>query len=85
MASDNLDTIKRASALLREGRVQEADDLLTASARQIAAEASPGVPPPPPAPREPLQVVYAMLALIGAHLGNPPGLSRLVDELASVL
>jgi hypothetical protein len=89
--------IARAQKLMREGKVQEADDLI--SKYQEARAAQPGAadapPPPPPPPPEPTWYNYALLAeqlfesviatlaRVFAHVGNPPSGQAAMTALAA--
>jgi hypothetical protein len=67
----------RAIALIREGKVQEADNLLS----QAQSEAEPeAVSSPPTPPRLPNQILRDFAGEIVVHLGSPVGLKRLLDE-----
>ncbi len=75
--------IEDARALLKAGKVQEADDLLAILA---AADAAPDfaaaaklVEPPPP--RAPNLVLMELLSELVAHLGNKPAHEALIEEL----
>jgi len=74
-------------ALLKEGKVQEADDLLTrleaADAEKSGAAAAKPVEPPPP--RAPNLVLMELLSELVAHLGNKPAHEVLLEELKAVL
>jgi hypothetical protein len=92
---DTFDVVSRAQALLREGKVQEADDLLSAQTAKLAAAGAAGTapPPPPPPPPEPTWYNYALLAeqlfesviatlaSVFAHVGNPPSGQALLRQL----
>lgn len=75
--------IEAARALLKEGKVQEADDLLkTLSAdATAAAEAAAGKPAEPPPPRAPELIIFDLFFEIIAHLGNKPLLEQLLEDL----
>ncbi len=73
-------------ALLKEGKVQEADDLLTiieaADAERAGAAAA--KPAAPPRPRAPNLVLMELLSELVAHLGNKPAHEALLEELRAV-
>jgi hypothetical protein len=68
-----------ALKLLREGKVQEADDLL-AKGIADASKAEPAAVIPPP-PRDPAEIVTDLARAIVEHLGSPAPLKALLDEL----
>jgi hypothetical protein len=78
-----LASVKR---LLREGQVQEADNLISAFQVEAAAQATAasGAPPLPPPPREPEVVLRDLLAEIVALFGNKDSLVKLLTELRAV-
>jgi hypothetical protein len=69
--------IDQALALMREGKVQEADDLLAAARSELE---QPPAPEPPPAPRAPIVILLDFGRELVAHLGSPPALVRLLRE-----
>jgi len=74
-------------ALLKEGKVQEADDLLTilaaADAEKVGAAAAKPAEPPPP--RSPDLVMMELFSELISHLGNKPAHEVLLEELKAVL
>lgn len=79
--------LDEVSKLLKEGKVQEADDLAQKTAADVrAADAKDsGATPPPPPKRDPATIAHALFAALAQRLGNPPGLVALLDELAQAL
>jgi hypothetical protein len=82
------DAIAEASKLLKLGKVQEADDILTAAATlpaNVAAGAAgstaPEDPPPPPPPRNPQAIITDLFTHLVSRAGNPPALEALLREL----
>lgn len=75
--------LKEIQTLLREGKVQEADDLVSKQivSEQAAAAAAAGEPPPPETPPTAEESLIALLDAAVTHLGSPP---RLVYLLARV-
>ena len=83
---DTFDVMSRVQALLREGKAQEADDLLAALKDKLVSSGAVAAPPPPPPPPppEPSWFSYAQeaeqlfVAVLGAvealfmHVGSPP-------------
>lgn len=81
------DTLAQAQALMREGKIQEADDLLSkqiAEDEKTAAEAS-AAEPAPVAPRTPEEIVHAFFTEIVHHLGSTPRLAALMAEFEASL
>lgn len=80
-----VDLLTEMRALLREGKVQEVDNALTAAI--AAAPPSPGAAghgaAASPAPRPASQVVNELLTAIVDRLGNHPALKKLLEELAA--
>ncbi len=77
----------RVSALLKEGKTQEAADLQDALTRTTAAaeaEAA-GRPLEPPPPREPEVILRDILGQIAHDLGNRPILEALLHEYDEVV
>ena len=72
--------------LLREGKPQEAADLLQKLEDDDlrAAGAAPAKPAAPPPPRAPNVIMLHLLTEIVAHLGNKPSLEALIEELRAV-
>jgi len=86
MAAPTSADFARVSALLQEGKTQEADDLLkelTSDAAK-AERAAAGIPETPSPPRAPEAIVLDFFHSITAHLGFPPKLHALLDELKAV-
>lgn len=79
--------LKAIQALLREGKVQEADDAI--SKQLAAAEAPPAsessASPPTPAPRPAAAILVDVLDEITAHLGNRPRVAHLVAEFRAAV
>ncbi len=72
----------RVSALLKEGKTQEAADLQDALTRTTAAaeaEAAGRIPEPPPS-REPHVILRDILGQLAHDLGNRPTLELLLSE-----
>jgi hypothetical protein len=71
---------------LREGRVQDADNLITAHIKELAAAgAAQAIPAVPAPPREPMEVILDILAELIAAAGNKESLVRRLTELRAVL
>lgn len=75
--------LAKVRELLKEGKVQEADDLLAQeeTAAGDGAAAAPAKPVEPPPPRSAYAITLDLLTEIVAHLGNKPALEQLVEEL----
>lgn len=75
--------IKDVRALLKEGKAQEADDMLAIleAADGVSAAAAAAKPAEPPPPRSAYAITLDLLTEIVAHLGNKPSLEQLVEEL----
>jgi hypothetical protein len=74
--------MERVTALLKEGKVQEAavlQDTLTKATATAEAEAA-GKPLEPPPPREPTLILRDILGQIAHDLGNRPALEALLHE-----
>ncbi len=73
-------------ALLKAGKVQEADDLLTilAAADADKADAAAAVDAEPPPPRAPNLVLMELLSELVSQLGNKPTHEALLEELKAV-
>jgi hypothetical protein len=70
---------------LREGRVQEADNEITAELKAaVAAGTAPEAVEPPPVPRTQPQVLNDILAELIAFTGNKDSLLKLLAELEAV-
>ena len=77
--TDKLEEIKH---LLREGRVQEADNQIEElRVKTIAEEAEAAKKKPPPKPQTRDELLLAILDEITALLGIPPNLQALMVEL----
>lgn len=76
--------LKQVSDLLKEGRPQEASDLLAKLRAVPQSDGQHEIASEPPAPREPLAVVYDLFVGLVGHLGNPAYLESLLAELESV-
>ena len=75
-----------ADLALKEGRLQDALNIIAARAGVDAPELAPEAPPAePPPPREPNEIIYDLLKGIHALLGNSPALTPLMNELAESL
>ena len=82
-ATVDVSTIDSAIALMREGKVNEADALLSAaqaSAIEFADRAA-GKPAPPKPPRAASVVMLDLFDAIVAHQGRPPRVEALLNEL----
>ena len=84
---DPNETLAKAQSLMREGKVQAADDLIRDHFRASVAEGGPGAPVPaePAAPRPPLTVVHDILTVMAGLLGNKDDVVTLLTELRAVL
>lgn len=74
--------LDRITALLKEGKVQEASDLSTKLSQEASAEAAARagfIPEPPPA-RARDEILSDILHQICHDLGNRPGLEALLRE-----
>ena len=86
MAATSIEVLSRAQALVREGKVNEADQMMgqhladQAAAAAIAA----GQPPPAPAPRPADAIIFDFLNAVTGLLGNHPTLKSLLSELESI-
>lgn len=79
--------IEQAITDLRAGRVQLADDGLAAALvqHQVESEAAAKAPPPPPPVRLTAEIAGELLEALVNHLGNPPRLHALLEELRRVI
>jgi hypothetical protein len=77
-ATPSPDVFKRAQALLREGKNQEADDLLEKA--QADADAAAGKAPEPKPPRAPAEVLREILGELADAHGNHPRVQALLAE-----
>lgn len=74
--------LAKARALLREDKVQEADDLLTKGIAAAGAVAAPVLETPAPPPtRFPEAILLDILEVIHGLLGTPQPLETLLAEL----
>lgn len=85
--SDPHEVLALARNLMREGQVQQADNLITDYFRAAAAggAAIPEGAAPPKPERPPLHVVHDILAELVGLLGNKQVLQDLLTELRAVL
>ena len=83
MAQSHAEFVDQVQKLLREGKTQEADDLIAAHKEQLAAMPEPGAAPAPP--RSDKEIVNDFLVELVHHLGSPPALVTLLVELEAVL
>jgi hypothetical protein len=74
-------------ALLREGKVQEADTLVAEHevALADAEREARGEPKEPPPPREPEAIAYDIMHALASHMGMPPRVQRLFAEFDASL
>lgn len=73
-------------AALKEGRLQDAVNIIAAKAGIDAPDVAPEAPPAePPPPREPNEIIYDLFKGVHALLGNSPALTPLMNELAETL
>jgi hypothetical protein len=79
-ASDVLD---KARQLLQEGKVDEAADHLRTAADEERSKESvaSGKPPAKKPPRSVEEVLHDLVVEIASHIGNPPRVQVLLDEL----
>lgn len=84
---DPNETLAKVKSLMREGKVQAADDLIRDHFRASVAEGGPGAPMPAEAApvRPPLAVVHDIVSELVALLGNKQSLLDLLTELRAVL
>lgn len=73
------EVLDQVQALIREGKVQEADDLLAKHKTELAAKPEPDAPPPPP--RQIGDILKELYTEITLHLGSPARLVELLKEL----
>ena len=86
MADGAVGAIAQALELMREGKVQDADDLLVkAQEDAAAAAATAGAPKPKPPPRQPEQVIIDLFTKLADLHGNHPVITGLIDELAGLV
>jgi hypothetical protein len=87
MQSNQAENLAQLQTLLREGKVTEADELITKQMVEAAAaaRAAAGLPPEPAPPRPPQLVVYDLFDAIISHLGNHPLLLELLAELHALV
>lgn len=79
------EVLATARGLMREGKVQEADDLITQHQAATAAAAAATQEVTPPAPREPNAIIADALNVLVGLAGNPEPLVKLLEELFTVL
>ncbi len=86
MATEQPGKYDEALRLLRAGKTQEADDLLS-KLRTVEAQAAAarGEPPEPAQPRKPEEVILDTFKAIHNLLGTSPALTALMHELEDVL
>ena len=86
MAAPTADDLAGVLALLREGKTQAADDLLTTHhvAARDAENLAAGLPAEPPPPRLPEEIIMAFFEAVTALLGTPGKLEVLLAELKAV-
>ncbi len=77
--------LKQISDLLKDGKVQDAADLLAKVRVDVQAESAPVVSSEPPLPRQPNEVIFDLFHGIVSHLGFPAFLESLLYELESVI
>jgi hypothetical protein len=75
--------LDQVSKLLKEGKVQEADDLAQRGAAdaRIAESKSSGKDPAPAPKRDPAVIKQDLITEVVTHLGSPPRLLALLEEL----
>lgn len=80
---DSAQTIATALRLMREGRVQDADDLLAGHARDLAAESAGAgaAPEPPPPPRAVNAILLDFAHALYELMGSPAALQGFIQEL----
>ena len=76
------EVLDKVQALMREGKVDEADALISEHKAAVAAAPQPGDPPPPP--RKQQDIFYELLNELVQHLGSPPALVALLKELSAL-
>lgn len=78
--------IEDVRVLLKEGKVQEADDLLKTLSADAAASAAAaaGRPAEPPPPRDPDVILHAFMVAVADRFGNHQVLEDLAAEFAQV-
>ena len=82
---EEIGTLWHVRKLLREGRVQEADDLITKDfAAQHLVEDQTDKMPPKEVPRTQTEVMHDILEEITMRFGNPQYLVDLLDEMHAV-
>lgn len=86
MADPN-DVLAQARNLLREGKVQHADNLISDHFKQLAAggAAVPETAAAPAPERPPQTIVHDLFTEIVALLGNKDSLVNLLNELRAVI
>lgn len=73
------EVLDKVQALMREGKVDEADALISEHKAAVAAAPQPGDPPPPP--RTAADIVKELFNELVTHVGSPPALVALYKEL----
>jgi hypothetical protein len=87
MATADPDALAQVRKLMREGKVQEADDLLSkhmAATPQAQAAAAAAAAEPAP-PRDYDTVLHELLTAVVDKLGNHPALEKLLEELKAIV
>ncbi len=79
--------MRKMLSILREGRIQDADDMLVLHLRDLdtAARLAIGASPPPPPLRPANAIMAVALREVCHRFGNPAVLAALVDELDAAL
>jgi hypothetical protein len=80
--TDHTKVMNDALALMREGKVDDADKLLDSAVKEHGAETA---PPPPPPPRPWQQVLMAVLTAMSEHIGSHPVVVTALEELEQAL
>ena len=84
--SAETDRLKEISALLQEGKVNEANELAKKSSADIeAAEKKALEPAEPPPPRTPNEILADFITEVSDRLGHPARLANLATELRRAL
>ncbi len=82
----NATALQQARALLRDGKTQEADDLLSkAIVTSTAAGKLPAALEEPKQPRKPEEIILDLFQGVHQLLGTSPALVPLIAELREVL
>jgi len=86
MANELSSSVDQALALIREGKLNEADALLVkAQADEAAAAEAAGAPKPPSPPRARELVIVDLFTKLADLHGNHPVLGKLLEELTASL